>query len=88
MNKVKMYETDIYKLKAHYHDFYRVKHNTYGYGTAFIFATMTNEELQVIKSFRNTKISFGQYRYAKEITNVRVILYDKCIREAGETHDN
>ena len=81
MNKVKMYETDIYKLKAHYHDFYRVKHDVYGYGTAFIFDNMSNIEMQAVKSYRNTKISIGQYKYANYSTSKPTLCTKRSAKE-------
>ena len=76
-----MYDNDIYKLESHYCDFYRVKNNRGIRGTAFIFDKLTDNDMQVVNSFKNTIVSAGTYKYAPEIHNVRLILLDKCVKE-------
>ena len=83
MKKIKMYDNDIYKLESHYHDFYRVKNNKGIRGTAFVFDKLTDNDIQVVNSFKNTIVSTGVYKYATEIHNVRVILLDKCRKEVN-----
>ena len=73
-----MYDCDIYKLESYYHDFYRVIDKSGTRGTAFVFDKLTQNDIDIINSFKNTIISTGTYKYAKEITNVRVILLDKA----------
>ena len=73
-----MYDCDIYKLESHYHDFYRVSDKNDIRGTAFVFDKLTQTDIDVINSFKNTVISTGTYKHAKELKNVRVILLDKA----------
>ena len=75
-----MQDNDIYKLESYYYDFYRVKDKQGNRGTAFVFDKLTQNDIEKINSFKNTIISCGQYKYAPEIKNVRVIVLDKCIK--------
>ena len=79
MKRVKMQDRDIYNLESNYHDFYRVKNNEGIRGTAFVFDKLTQNDIDIINSFKNTIVSTGTYKYAQEIKNVRVIVLDKCI---------
>ena len=78
MKRIKMKDNDIFNLESHYYDFYRVKDRSGNKGTAFIFDKLTQNDVDVINKFKNTVISCGQYKYAPEIRNVRVIVLDKC----------
>ena len=76
-----MYDRDIFNLESHYHDFYRVSDKTGNRGTAFVFVKLTQNDIDIINSFKNTIISTGTYTYAQEIKNVRVILLDKVKKQ-------
>ena len=78
MQRIKMNDNNIYNLESHYYDFYRVKDKSGNMGTAFVFDKLTQNDIDTINKFRNTVISEGQYKYASEIKNVRVIVLDKC----------
>ena len=80
MKRIKMQDNDIYKLESYYYDFYRVKDKQGNRGTAFVFDKLTQNDIEKIKGFKNTIIGCGQYKYAPEIKNVRVIVLDKCIK--------
>ena len=83
MKRIKMQDRDIYNLNSHYHNFYRVSDKTTGTrGTAFVFDKLTQNDISIINSFKNTIISTGTYKYAQEIKNVRVIVLDKCIKKS------
>ena len=82
MKKIKMYDCDIYKLESNYHDFYMVSDKNGTRGTAFVFDKLTQNDVNTINSFKNTIISTGNYKWAQEIKNVRIILLDKCIKKA------
>ena len=75
-----MQDNDIYKLESYYYDFYRVKDKQGNRGTAFVFDKLTQNDIEKINGFKNTIIGCGQYKYAPEIKNVRVIVLDKCIK--------
>ena len=76
--RIKMVDSDIWYLESHYHDFYRITRKDGVRGTAFIFDKLTDKDIETIKSFKNTVIQEGKYKYAPEITNYRVILMDTC----------
>lgn len=76
--RIKMVSGDLFHLESHYHDFYRITRKDGVRGTAFIFSSLTDKDIETIKGFKNTVIQEGKHKYAPEIKNYRVILMDTC----------
>lgn len=82
MKKQKMYLGDMLDAGIEYIDFQPVVNKKTGEkGYRYILENpLTEKQVIIINSFKNTVISSCQYRYAPEIKHDTLILLDKCIK--------
>lgn len=72
----KMYWSDIFQLESSYSGFRDVKYKGIR-GCEFYFYSITERELEFIKSFKNTVIIGQHYKYAPEQKRIAVLVLDK-----------
>lgn len=79
--RLKMNFWDFDKIGQCYHDFQRVSDNKGNEGYRYTLGKkLTQEQIDIIKSYKNTIISSCQHKYAPEIKYDTVIILDKCIK--------
>lgn len=81
MKKQKMYLGDMLDAGIEYIDFQRVTNKKTGVkGWRYILENpLTEKQVAIINSFKNTVISSCQYRYAPEIKHDTLIILDKVV---------
>ena len=83
MKKQKMYLGDMLDAGIDYIDFQCITEaNKYSGYRYIIEKPLTEKQIAIINSYKNTIISYCYYRYAPEICYDTVILLDKCIKES------
>lgn len=83
MKRKKMTAQDLYAADISFYDFHRVKNADGLRGFRYILdKPLTEEQLAVVKQFKNVILGGAQHKYAPEIRHQTIILTDKCLPAA------